>query len=218
MLWLLDADMLLKLGRLGLIPFFEQFTKEKGIELRWLGSAYFTLGLHNPTGAKTLRRCGRPTVVQAISDFCAKHKKIELAVADLDQKARDLLVKLTSTWDIDEGEALIFVAAIHCGAHVVTDDGRSIQALTSETGFHDVRAALAKKWVSLLQVVRALIDRFGFEPIKSQVIGDLACDTAVRSIFGSGPAATLENVRAGLAHYISDQQKKHAELFYPISS
>lgn len=218
MRWLLDADILLKLGRLGLLRFTEQLAKEKSIELHWLGSAFYTLGLHKPTDGKNIRRCGRADVVKAITDFCSRHKPIEVSATDLSNESRDNLARLMSTWNINEGEALLFVEAASSRDCVVTDDIRAIEAVNSDVSLADVKKRLSSRWLNLLELLAALIRRFGFEAIKATVVNDLNCDTAVRAIFGSGAAATAEGVNAALQHYIEDRRRKAPELYFVLSA
>jgi hypothetical protein len=218
MRWLLDADILLKLGRLGLLAYVEKMAEESGVELNWLGSAFYTLGLHKPTDSKTIKRCGRAAVVKAIIEFSARQKPVELSAADLSEESRDYLGRLMSSWNISEGEALLFVEAASSKDFVVTDDVRAIDAVNSDPSLTDVKKRLRGRWLNLLEILAALIRLFGFDPIKASVVNDLDCDTAVRAIFGSGAAATAESVSAALEHYIADRRKKAPELYFALST
>jgi len=210
---LLDVDVLLKLARLGLLQPLAAACKEWGVELQWLGSAFYTLGLNNPSSKKTIRRCGRSEAVTALVDFCNKHPPIELAESELDDRAKDQLAILASSWTINEGEALLLVKASLTEAYVATDDVRAVAALSTEPGLEGLQKRLGGKWVTLLHLVAALIDRMGFEVIKRLVVKDLSSDRAIQAIFGSGLEATESAVTEALAYYLADRRKSNAELF-----
>lgn len=217
MRWLLDADVLLKVARLGLLDSLEVVAEHYKIEIQWLGSAFYTLGLHRPHNNKTVKRCGRQEVVEDLIKFCSRHRSIELDVSKLDTLVREKLSGLMSTWDIDEGEAMLFVAAAEAGAYVVTDDVRAIQAITREPELVSIRKDLTGKWINLMQLIAILVAQVGFAKIKAAVVKDLACDSAIRAIFGSGTSASENAVSEALAHYIRDRELKGAQLSAALS-
>lgn len=206
MRFLIDADVLLKLARLDLLSKFTILVQETGGEIGWLHTAFYTLGLHKPASEKTLKRCVRKEVVDALVEFCAKHPPVELAAATLTELQRKALADLATTAGVDTGEAVLFVAALESDALLVTDDRRSLDAVKAAPNLEYVRKQLEGRWASLLQVISCLMRRESFETVKGCVVNDLSADTAVRAIFGSGSRAQEGAVNAALSEYMKSDE------------
>ncbi len=105
--------------------------------------------------------------------------------------------------DIDTGEAILFSASAHyAGCLVSTGDKRSLRALATLPNAQPIIDRLAGRVICFEQIVLRIIDRFGFDLVRSKVVPASDCDTALRAAFGSGLEATEESVRHCLAAYI----------------
>ena len=52
------------------------------------------------------------------------------------------------------------------------------------------------------QIVMRIINRFGFDHVRSRIVPASDCDTALRAAFGSGLEATEESVMHCLTAYV----------------
>ena len=75
--------------------------------------------------------------------------------------------------------------------------------MSAEAACQSICRRLAGKVVCFEQVVLRIIDRMGFDAVRTKVIPARHCDTALRAVFGSGLEAKEGSVRDGLAAYIA---------------
>jgi hypothetical protein len=66
--------------------------------------------------------------------------------------------------------------------------------------------------ICLEQIVKCLIQHFGFPYVKDRVVPARACDTALSAAFGSGWDATEPNVLAALDSYINELRSLPIDL------
>ena len=71
---------------------------------------------------------------------------------------------------------------------------------------------MAGRVICFEQTLLRIIDRIGFDLVRTRVVPARNCDTALRAVFGSGLEATEATVRAGLASYIADLQGQTGDL------
>ncbi len=116
---------------------------------------------------------------------------------------------------IDPGEAILFAATSeYPEAVVATGDKQSLVALSSAEGETCVRVRerMAGRVICFEQTMLRVIDGSGFDFVLERVVPARQCDTVLRSVFGSGLAATEVGVREGLQNYIGDLRKRTGKL------
>lgn len=204
MILLSDNDILLKLAICDLL---DETIADLGAthgDVAVLGTARFKLGIAKQPD-KTKARIGEAAFERLKSLFDR--------VQTIGAPAPDELNLFDDIVGIDPGEAVLFAAsAQYPDFRIATGDKISLRALKANPICEPVCSLLVGKVVCLEQVVLRLIDRCGFTPILNKIVPVRTCDTALRSIFGSGLSATEENVRAGLSAYVNDLRKDTGEL------
>ena len=121
----------------------------------------------------------------------------------------ELLLNEIPTNEIDAGESVLIAAAYGSASKILfTGDKRAIKALANHPSIEKLRSGLVGKLICVEQAVLMLIDRHGFEPVRSNIVATLQVnsdlDTALRACFGSGMLATEENVISALESYVTE--------------
>lgn len=121
--------------------------------------------------------------------------------------------KLQAIEGIDPGEQVLIAGTKNeTDFYLGTGDKRCLMALGSRKNLDEIRERLRGKVVCLEQVIWRLIEVKGFEEVKNKVLPARESDLALKTAFGSGERATLENVRMTLEGYIEDLQEKSQGL------
>jgi hypothetical protein len=128
----------------------------------------------------------------------------------------DELQVLVETEEIDTGEVILFAtAACLEGAVLATGDKRSLRALAGSAACRGIAERIAGRVICLEQIVYKVIGHLGFPRTKEKIVPARECDTALRAAFGSGDAATEENVLACLESYIAEVRGLPVALLVP---
>ena len=119
----------------------------------------------------------------------------------------------TGKEQIDAGERVL-LASTHLWDDfmLMTGDKRCLYALASAPSCATIYARHCGRVVCLEQTILWLIQRLGFPCLLQKVVHASGCDTALRSAFGSGFAATQQNVEATLQSYVDDLQRRTGGL------
>lgn len=116
---------------------------------------------------------------------------------------------------IDTGEAILFSAtAAYPGSLLATSDKRSLVALAGAGGdvCRRVCERMAGRVICFEQTLLRVIDAAGFDLVRTRAVPARNCDTALRSVFGSGLEATEDSVRGGLTSYVTDLKRQTGGL------
>lgn len=159
--------------------------------------------------AKSERKYGKE-VFRRIRDFLER-------VNEIDNLCMDELRLLDDVVDIDHGEAtLISATNVHSEYLLATGDKRCLHSLASNESCSPIADRLRGRAVCLEQVLRKIIEQFGFEHVKKRVVpavcGEPSCDTALRAAFGSGLDAVESNVVRTLDAYVQELQEMTAGM------
>jgi hypothetical protein len=134
----------------------------------------------------------------------------KLSLVETDQSNPFLSLQIKG---LDVGELNLIHAAINEPAfYLVTGDKRCLKALAKSPELATARAKLNGKVVCFEQLIYQLIIVQGFESIKQKVLPVRGCDTALKSIFGSGDRAQEANVIDTLGQYIEELKKECPNL------
>ena len=123
-----------------------------------------------------------------------------ISQADIDQ---EIFIQLSSIENIDQGEAIITSHAIKLiqknkSAQIFTGDKRFIKAL-AKVNLPIIQESLNHRLWCLEQLVLRNIEADGFETIRDLIVPVRECDTAIKSVFGSGLNSTSDNSLATLS-------------------
>jgi hypothetical protein len=177
-------------------------------DVRVLPTAKHKFGL-TKNQAKAEQRYG-PEVLARIRDLLGRVSEIDVV-----PPVHELEV-LVETEGIDTGEAILFAsAACLGGAMLATGDKRSLRALASSAACRGIAGRIAGRVICLEQIIYKVIGHLGFPRAKEKIVPARGCDTALRAAFGSGEAATEENVLAGLESYIAELRALPVALLVP---
>ena len=109
------------------------------------------------------------------------------------------------TVGIDPGETVILSAtSLFPSYRLLTGDKRCLKALATSPECRTVALRVQGNIICFEQVLRRLIEQFGFEHVLAKVVPVSYCDTALRATFGSGMQSTVSNVVDGLDSYIRE--------------
>ncbi len=119
----------------------------------------------------------------------------------------------TGREQIDAGERIL-LASIHAENDflLLTGDKRCLRALASAPTCAAVHARHCGRVVCVEQTLLWLIEAVGFSGLLQKVVPARDCDTSLRAAFGSGYAATQENVTETLARYVNELDQETAGL------
>jgi hypothetical protein len=120
---------------------------------------------------------------------------------------------LASIDGIDAGEAILFSATVEFAQYfLATGDKTSLRALALTPVCLPIAQRIRGHVICLEQIVKRLIQHFGFLYVKNKIVPARACDTALSAAFGSGWAATEPNVLAALDSYINEMRSLPIDL------
>jgi hypothetical protein len=140
----------------------------------------------------------------------------KISESDIDQ---EIFTQLSNIENIDKGEAILTIHAIQIiqkdkSAHIFTGDKRFIKAL-AKVNLPIIQESLKHRLWCLEQLVLRNIEADGFETIRDLIVPVRECDTAIKSVFGSGLKSTPENSLATLKNYIEECQQEAGNLLNP---
>lgn len=115
---------------------------------------------------------------------------------------------------IDPGEAVLLAATgVVTDYRLLTGDKRCLRTLATVPECQSIALRIQGRVLCFEQVIRRLIDHFGFDHVHSRIVPVLlSCDTALRTAFGSGVHATEPNVVECLQSYIDELRKLPIDL------
>jgi hypothetical protein len=150
---------------------------------------------------KTVKRLG-PEVAARLMDFLASVREI----TDYSARDHDLLENLDVSVEIDPGEIILLSTTANLTEYLLlTGDKRCIRAVATCPECSEIARRIQGRVVCFEQVICRIIDRAGFEIVRTKVVPVLhTCDTAMRAAFGSGAQATESNSVACLQSYIAE--------------
>ena len=122
--------------------------------------------------------------------------------------------RLTGLPNVDAGE-LILVAetAANLDSMLITGDKRSLRAIAGDRrGVHTVQA-IAGRVVCFEQVILAVLDKHGFEPMIARLVGGMSCDGALKSACDGTPSEAT--VVAKLSEYVGKLRQETGVLLKP---
>ncbi|MEG4576675.1 hypothetical protein QUA56_28960 [Microcoleus sp. N3A4] len=139
-----------------------------------------------------------------------------ISQADIDQ---EIFIQLSSINNIDQGEAILTSHAIKLiqkdkSAQIFTGDKRFIKALAT-VNLPIIQESLNHRLWCLEQLVLRNIEADGFETIRDFIVPVRECDTAIKSVFGSGLKSTSDNSLATLKKYIEECRQEAGNLLNP---
>ena len=140
----------------------------------------------------------------------------KISESDIDQ---EIFIQLSNIENIDTGEAILTSHAIQIIqkdklAQIFTGDKRFIKAL-AKVNLPIIQESLNHKLWCLEQLVLKNIEANGFETIKDLIVPVRECDTAIKSVFGSGLQSTSENSLPTLKKYIEECREEAGNLLNP---
>jgi hypothetical protein len=144
---------------------------------------------------KLVRRLG-DSVVNRLAEFVGSVGVID----DFSRDDHQLLEDLDESVEIDPGEIVLLAAtAVVSDFRLLTGDKRCLRAVATHPACESIANRIRGKVVCFEQIICQIIDRSGFEHVRSKVVPVLHnCDTALRAAFGSGDLATKDNAVACL--------------------
>ena len=114
---------------------------------------------------------------------------------------------------IDAGELILLAEALdHPVILLATGDKRFLRAFASSETHADARDHLRHRVVCLEYVIRLIIATHGFEYVRDHVVPQRECNTSMKTVFGSGQLATLENVIASLDYKLRELVAETGDL------
>src|SRR5262245_42240035 len=120
---------------------------------------------------------------------------------------------------IDAGEAVLFSATAEFDQYLLaTGDKTNLHALALAPVCRPIAQRIRGHVIGLDQIVKRLIQRFGFLFVKNKIVPSRACDTALSAAFGSGWDATESNVLAALDSYINELRSLPINLLTDVDS
>jgi hypothetical protein len=138
-------------------------------------------------------------VFSRIRDFLASVREIEVTGPS------EELQLLASIDGIDAGEAILFSATADFDQYLLaTGDKTSLRALALATVCLPIAQRIRGHVICLEQIIKRLIQHFGFLYVRDKIVPARACDIALSAAFGSGWDATEPNVLAALDSYINE--------------
>jgi hypothetical protein len=140
----------------------------------------------------------------------------KISESDIDQ---EIFIQLSNIENIDQGEAILTSHAIQIiqkdkSAQIFTGDKRFIKAL-AKVNLPIIQESLNHRLWCLEQLVLRNIEADGFETIRDFIVPVRECDTAIKSVFGSGLKSTPENSLATLKKYIEECRQEAGNLLNP---
>ncbi|MEG4226999.1 hypothetical protein QUA35_13710 [Microcoleus sp. N9_B2] len=142
----------------------------------------------------------------------------KISESDIDQ---EIFIQLSNIENIDQGEAILTSHAIQIiqkdkSAQIFTGDKRFIKALAT-VNLPIIKESLNHRLWCLEQLVLRNIEADGFETIRDFIVPVRECDTAIKSVFGSGLNSTSDNSLATLKNYIEECRQEAGNLLNPYN-
>jgi len=163
----------------------------------------------------------RPKVVQRLGVEVAERLVGFIGtVREIDDYSRDehqMLEDLDDSIEIDAGEIVLLSAtAVLSDYLLLTGDKRCLRAVATCPECAEIARRIRGRVVCFEQIIWRIIDSSGFEHVRAKVVPVMhACDTALRSAFGSGLLATQANAIARLESDIAGLRALPIDLMMP---
>jgi len=163
-----------------------------------LPTAKYKFGVASRRPSRGVRRYGAE-VFARIRDFVASVREIDVAGPS------EELQLLANIDGIDVGEAILFSATAEFDQYfLATGDKTSLRALARTPACRSIARRIRGHVMCLEQIIKRLIQHFGFAHVKDRVVPARTCDTALSAAFESGWDAMEPNVLAALDSYIDE--------------
>jgi len=209
---LVDKDVIYKLAMCNLLDDSLAALDLARTDVYVLPTAKYKFGVARKRPSIGERRYGAE-VFARIRDFLGNAREID--AAGLSEE----LQLLASIDGIDAGEAVLFSATAEFDQYLLaTGDKTSLRALALAPACRPVAQRIRGHVICLEQIVKRLIQHFGFLFVKNKIVPSRACDTALSAAFGSGWDATESNVLAALDSYINELRSLPINLLTDVDS
>lgn len=176
MILLADNDIILKLAQCDLLMDLHELLGEPTEQVFITPTARYQV-LPKKTG-KAVEKCGSEAIVSCIRDFLD-------AAADIPEIQDEGLLKTMASIDhIDDGEALLFAAAVELSAPtLITGDRNALRALlANQERLPGVNAALREKVVTFESSILLALHAQGFAIVKQKLLGSPKPDKLLRLV------------------------------------
>lgn len=134
----------------------------------------------------------------------------------------ELFVQLSEFEGIDQGEAILAIYVIQLLQKdaasqpvIFTGDKNFLRAL-AKVELPVIQANFNHRIWCLEQLILKAINVYGFEAVRDKIVPVRDCDTAIKSVFGSGSASTPDNSLATLNGYIAELRAQTGKLLHPF--
>jgi hypothetical protein len=203
---LVDSDIIYKLAMCNLLDDTLTALDSARTDVYVLPTAKYKFGVARRRPGTGEQRYGNE-VFARIRDFLASVREIDVAGPS------EELQLLASIDGIDAGEAILFSATVEFDQYfLATGDKTSLRALALTPVCLSIAQRICGHVICLEQIVKRVIQHFGFSYVKDRVVPARACDTALSAVFGSGWDATEPNVLAALDSYINELRSLPIDL------
>lgn len=210
MICLVDSDVIYKLAVCNLLDNTLAALDLARTDAYVLPTAKYRFGVARRRPGTGERRYG-VEVFSRIRDFLASVREIEVTGPS------EELQLLASIDGIDAGEAVLFsVTAAFAQYLLATGDKTCLRALALTPVCLPIAQRVRGHIICLEQIVKRLIQHFGFLYVKNRIVPARACDTALSAAFGSGWDTTEPNVLAALDSYINELRSLPINLLSDI--
>jgi hypothetical protein len=195
---LVDSDIIYKLAMCNLLDDTLAALDLARTDAYVLPTAKYKFGVARRRPGRRERLYGAE-VFARIRDFLASVHEIGVAGPS------DELQLLARIDGVDAGEAILFSATAEFDQYLLaTGDKTSLRALALTPICLPIAQRIRGHVICLEQIVKRLIQQFGFLYVKNKIVPTRACDIALSVAFGSGWDATEPNVFAALDSYINE--------------
>jgi hypothetical protein len=203
---LVDSDIIYKLAMCNLLDDTLVALDSARTDAYVLPTAKYKFGVARRRPVTGEQRYGAE-VFTRIRDFLGGVREIDVAGSS------EAIGLLASIDGIDAGEAVLFTAAAEFDQYLLaTGDKTSLRALALTPVCLPIAQRIRGHVICLEQIVRRLIQHFGFFYVRDKVVPARACDTALSVAFGSAWDATEPNVLAALDGYINELRSLPVDL------
>lgn len=142
----------------------------------------------------------------------------QIAETNIDPQLFSLLSEFKG---IDPGEAIltVYVAQIlqknESSQPIIFTGDKNFSRSLANVNLPVIQANFYHKIWCLEQLILKDIHAYGFEVVRDKIVPVRDCDTAIKAVFGSGSASTLENSLATLNNYIQELRAETGNLLHP---
>lgn len=171
-----------------------------------LPTAKYKFGTTRKGSARGERRYGAE-VLTRIRDFLGNIRELDVSGSP------EELQLLASVDGIDVGETILFSATSQFDQYLLaTGDKTSLRALVLTPVCRPVAQRIRGHVICLEQIIKHLIQHFGFPYVKDKLVPARACDTVLSIVFNSEHNALEPDVFAALDSYINELRSLPIDL------